>query len=225
MLIAAAALLSGGCANPVGPAWDDTPSQHDLWTKAPEAKRIETLRRELAATCPRADPDEVAAVAGVAVRYGELVRYEYGLFRPVEVNNILIQMHLKRRGLCFQLADDLFCRLRAMQLRTLDLHQGQAAVGHLTEEHNCVVVTDKGKPFRSGMVLDLWRYAGKLRWITVAQDTHDWRERPTLPPPAKLVIVDYAAPPVAMPRATHAMVLSDPDARGDEPCRSGAARQ
>jgi hypothetical protein len=153
------------------------------------------------------------------------VRHEYGLFRPVELNNILIQIGLKRRGLCFQLADDLFCRLRGMDLKTLDLHEGQAAVGDLIEEHNCVVVTDKGKPFHTGMLLDAWRYAGKLRWMSIADDTqHDWKERPVQPPPEKLVQPDYeqvavSKPKSAPPRPQRLAILPEVDGEGTFPCR------
>jgi hypothetical protein len=216
--------IAGGCANPVGPAWDDTIPQHELWTKAPEDFRIDTLRSDLQRVCPKADPEEIAAVAGAAIRFGERVRVEYGLFRPVEINNILIQMGLKRRGLCFQLADDLFCRLRAMELKTLDLHEGQAAVGDLIEEHNCVVVTDKGAPFQSGIVLDAWRYAGKLRWLPLSEDTHDWKERPTKSPAGDLVFPDYAtvaSAPVhaAVQRKSQKPFFPDPDDRGSDPCK------
>jgi hypothetical protein len=132
-------------------------------------------------------------VAAVAVRYGERLREEYGLTRPVEWNNLLIRCGIKKRGLCFELADDLFCRLRAMRLQTLDLHQGRAYVGDLIYEHNCVVVTDRGKPFKTGEVLDLWRYAGKLRWMSVAEDSHPWEKRQTLPPPPELIVDDRPA--------------------------------
>jgi len=215
--------IAGGCANPVGPAWDDTVPQHELWTQAPEDFRIDTLRQDLTRVCPKADPEEVAAVAAAAIRFGERVRVEYGLFRPVEINNILIQMGLKRRGLCFELADDLFCRLRAMELKTLDLHEGQAAVGNVTEEHNCVVVTDKGAAFESGMVLDAWRYAGKLRWLAVTEDSHDWKERPTKPPPAQLVIPDYETAAAQVHAAVHKSAHEDAspnaDNRGMQPCK------
>src|SRR5687768_15166169 len=72
-----------GCSSPTGPAPGDTQAQHDFWTKQPADVREETLREDLARTCPAASPAEVAAVAAVAVRYGERLREEYGLTRPV----------------------------------------------------------------------------------------------------------------------------------------------
>jgi len=167
--------------------------QERFWTTAPEDVRVEALRLEMRQTCPRADAAEVANVAGVTVRYGELLRDEYELTRPPEYNNVAVSLGLKnKRGRCYELADDLYIRLRAMRLKTLQLHRAISKPGHPTDEHNVVVVTDPGRPLETGIVLDLWRYAGKVRFLPVAWDhNHQWRERPiTARPPAELVVDD-----------------------------------
>lgn len=190
------AFSAGGCYSATGPAGADTVEQERFWTAERYDVRIEALRREMLETCPLADPDEVADVAAVAVRYGEVLRDEYDLTRPVEHNNLAIVFGLKnKRGLCFQLADDLYVRLRAMRLATLQLRRAISSEGHPIDEHNVVIVTDLGKPIDAGLVLDLWRYAGKVRFISVAADRgHKWRERPiTAPPPARLVRDDIAS--------------------------------
>lgn len=167
--------------------------QEQFWTTAPEDVRVEALRLEMRQTCPKADPGEVAKVAGVTVRYGELLRDEYELTRPPEYNNVKVALGLKnKRGRCYELADDLYIRLRAMRLETLQLHRAISKPGHPTDEHNVVVLTDPGEPLETGIVLDLWRYAGKVRFLPVAWDHHhEWRERPiTATPPAELVVDD-----------------------------------
>jgi hypothetical protein len=187
-------LCAGGCYPATGPAPGDTAEQEQFWTTQPQDVRIEALRREMLQTCPRADPAEVAAVAGVAVRYGELLRHEYDLTRPPEYNNVAVAWGLKpgKRGRCYELADDLYIRLRAMRLRTLELHRAISKEGHPTDEHNVVVVTDPGEPIETGILLDIWRYAGKIRFIAVAKDHHhQWKERPiTAKPPAELISDD-----------------------------------
>jgi hypothetical protein len=192
----------GGCYPATGPAPGDTAEQERFWTTQPEDVRIEALRREMTETCPLADPAEVEAVAGVAVRYGELVRDEYDLTRPPEYNNVAVALGLKgsKRGRCYELADDLYIRLRAMRLQTLQLHRAIAKEGHLTDEHNVVIVTDVGEPIETGIILDLWRYAGKTRFLAVAKDFHKWKERPiTAPPPAELVEDDITPGAAATP--------------------------
>lgn len=199
VLILALLPLCGGCYSATGPAPGDTDAQHDFWTGASESARVAALRHELTVCCPRADPAEVDAVAGVGIRYGELLADEYGLSRPPEYHNLAVRLGLKPRGLCFELADDLYVRLRAMRLRTLDLHRVQAAAGHPTEEHNCVVVTDRGAAMSTGVVIDLWRYAGKTRFLAVATDHHRWHELQTPPPPDALMVDDAGRPVTAAP--------------------------
>jgi hypothetical protein len=202
LLLALLTLHCGGCYSATGPAPGDTVEQERFWTGQSEDVRIEALRREMTRTCPQADPAEVEAVAGVAVRYAELLRDENDLTRPPEHNNLAIVFGLKnKRGLCFELADDLYIRLRAMRLRTLQLRRAIAKEGHPTDEHNVVVVTDVGKPLASGIVLDAWRYAGKLRFLAVAADHHHkWKERPiTATPPAQLVTDDVTPARAATP--------------------------
>jgi hypothetical protein len=189
------AVLTGGCYSATGPAPGDTVEQERFWTGASVDERIEELTREMLATCPQANPAEVAAVAGTAVRYGELIKEEYQLTRPPEYNNVVVALGLKDKpGRCYELADDLYIRLRAMRLRTLQLHRAISKEGHPTDEHNVVVMTDLGKPIETGMVLDLWRYAGKIRFLPVAEDyNHQWKERPvTAQPPPELVKEDGA---------------------------------
>jgi hypothetical protein len=197
-----AALAGGGCYPASGPAPGDSVAQERFWTGAPEDVRIEALRLEISETCPQAHPAEVAKVAGTVVRYGDLIRDDYQLTRPPEYNNVLIAWGLKDKpGRCYELADDLYIRLRAMRLRTLQLHRAISKEGHPTDEHNVVVVTDIGQPIETGIVLDLWRYAGKVRFLPVAADhNHQWKERPiTATPPAELVKDETTAAGEATP--------------------------
>ena len=180
-VLLAAVLACTGCgvvANPNGPAPGDTDAQEALWVYAAQDARVEALRRDVAGLAPNVNPAEAERLAGAAVRYSEVLADEYHLSRPVELNNILIHLGIRLRGLCYELADDLYVRLRDLNLRTLDLYRGTADKGDLWHEHNCVVVTARGKPFETGIVLDAWRYAGKLRWIKVAEDHHPWQVRP-----------------------------------------------
>jgi hypothetical protein len=104
----------------------------------------------------------------------ELAR-EYGMAGPANFHNFLVNTGLKKRGLCHHWTRDLMQRLAALKLRTFDLHWGAARAGTL-REHNAVVVTAKGAPFASGLVLDGWRSSGRLFSGAVATDRYPWRE-------------------------------------------------
>ena len=95
--------------------------------------------------------------------------------------------------------------MRELPLTTLELRRGIAWKDDLWNEHNCVVVTARGAPFESGVVLDAWRNAGRLRWAPVRMDHYPWRPKP--PPPNEMIA---SIPPPIEPEPNH-------QARGPEP--------
>jgi hypothetical protein len=67
-------------------------------------------------------------------------------------------------------------RLDALKLQTLELHWAEAFSGTLSE-HNVIVVTGRGQPFAQGILLDNWRYSGRLAWGPIRGDLHyQWSE-------------------------------------------------
>jgi hypothetical protein len=130
--------------------------------------------------------DEAAMVASVAVPYAQRLADFYDMKPPVELHNVLVNLGMRPGGLCFQMAECMLAELRELPLTTLELRRGIAWKGDLWNEHNCVVVTAKGEPFESGVVLDAWRNAGHLRWAPVRMDHYPWVPKP---PPAKEMIV------------------------------------
>ena len=149
--------------------------------EAPESQRIAALRDEFIRLDKSVDPNEAEQLAGTAIRYANQMAEQYDLIKPVELNNVLISAGLKRRGLCYQLAEDLLAELRTLHLKTLTLQRCMAWKGDIWNEHNCVVVTAVGQAFEDGIVLDAWRNAGNLRWAPVRLDHYPWVPKP---PPA-----------------------------------------
>jgi hypothetical protein len=94
---------------------------------------------------------------------------------PPSFQNFLVNLGIRKRGLCFQWAEDLLAQLDALKVTTLELHWAEAYAGNW-REHNCVVVTAKGQPFRDGILLDCWRHSGHLFWSAVATDNYPWIE-------------------------------------------------
>lgn len=100
---------------------------------------------------------------------------DYRVVGPPLFHNFLVNIGVRQRGLCFQWARDLFAKLQQIPLRTLELRWGAARAG-TWREHNCVVVTAKGQPFETGIVLDAWRHSGRLFWSPVKTDHYPWIE-------------------------------------------------
>lgn len=139
-------------------------------------QHIDALRNEILALGDpgEIDPGEAAILAQVAVRYGRALARQYRMVRPIEIHNALVNLGLRKRGLCYQTAEDMYVRFRAIELKTLRLHWGVAHRGDLWLEHSSVVVTAKHRPFSEGLVLDAWRHSGRLRWATVGGDRYPW---------------------------------------------------
>ena len=135
----------------------------------------QALMNQITALSPRVRADEAARVAECVYDAASQLRRDYGVVWPPLFNNFLINSGIRKRGLCFQWAEDLLVRLNALKLTTLELHWGEANAG-TWQESNCVVVTAKGQPFNSGIILDCWRHSGHLYWTAVATDKVSWIE-------------------------------------------------
>lgn len=133
------------------------------------------LATQIATLSPGTRPEEASLLAECAYATTRQLRREYGVIWPPLFNNVLINSGIKKRGLCFQWAEDLLIALDALKLTSLELHWGEADAG-TWQENNCVVVTGKGQPFRSGIILDCWRRSGHLYWRRVAVEKVLWVE-------------------------------------------------
>jgi hypothetical protein len=139
-------------------------------------QRVEDLSKELANLEPDSDGREARLVAKTAIRYSAHLAQEYHLVRPPLLHNLLVNLKLKDRGLCYHWAEDLLQRLEELELKNYRLHWAVAYGGSLLREHNSVVITANGDAFEQGMVLDPWRHSGKLFWAPVTKDRYPWKE-------------------------------------------------
>ena len=162
------ALVLAGCAHPR--ASGDAAA--DLRAGAPPAA-ARRLQEQLLALGPTVSEAEAWRAAVCAFETSEELAREYRMVRPPHCHNLLVNLGLKKRGLCYHWAEDLLARLQVLNLETLEWHWGIARAG-TPREHNCVVVTAKGQPFADGLVLDAWRRAGRLYWAPVAADRYPW---------------------------------------------------
>jgi hypothetical protein len=142
-------------------------------------KKVGSLQNDLAALSPQADLFEARKVAETAIGYSKFLAEDYDLVRPAVFHNILIRIGWKQRGLCYHWTEDLIERLQKLDLKTYQFHWGVAHRGSELREHNSVVITAKGQPFDTGMVLDPWRNSGDLYWSMVDTDNYPWRELPS----------------------------------------------
>jgi len=137
---------------------------------AQDEKSIIDLRNALIALSPRTvDPREAALLSETAHRTSRQLAREYGVTGDPAIHNYLINIGVKKRGICADYTHDIGAKLKAFRFKTLVLHWGSAWAKE-SDENNALVVTAKNQPFIEGIVLDGWRRAGRLFWCAVRDD-------------------------------------------------------
>ena len=140
-----------------------------------DSAAAEALASQLAALSPRVNGEEAALLAECAYASVSQLRRQYRMFGTPIFNNFLVHWGIRKRGYCFQWAEDLLVALDALKLTSLELHWGEAHAGDW-RENNCIVVTAKGQPFNHGIILDCWRQLGHLRCGPVLSDADPYVE-------------------------------------------------
>ncbi|MEY2881692.1 MAG: hypothetical protein RLZZ15_4072, partial [Verrucomicrobiota bacterium] len=120
---------------------------------------------------------EAKRIAAVTLATTAALRTQWRPFGPALLNNMLVNMRYRPRGLCYEWTNDLLEPLEALGLVGFELHWGTSFWGDRLKEHNAVVITARGRPFAEGLVLDAWRFGGRLVWVRVRDDgRYPWRE-------------------------------------------------
>jgi hypothetical protein len=119
-----------------------------------------------------AEADQIARMAIDGFRE---LRKEYEMIRPALFHNLLVNMKIKKEGLCWHWARDMIIRLKKLDLKEYDLHWASAREGTI-REHNTVVVSSRGMSLEEGLFLDGWKNSGKPFWMRVKEDKkHPWK--------------------------------------------------
>ncbi len=158
--------LSGCSLTPLS-----TPTSFELSQKI---ERLTHMLEELDITIEQKEAQNLAQSAIFLSR--KLVK-KYELVSPPLWHNTLINMGIKKRGLCYDWAEDLLAFLNKKQYRSLKLHYVGADIdGYF--EHNALAVSAKGKGIEDSIILDAWRDSGNLFFIRLKEDKkYKWRSR------------------------------------------------
>jgi hypothetical protein len=126
------------------------------------------------------DPVEAKRLAHESLRFSRELARRYGVVTSAWVHNFLVNVGIKDRGLCYQWADDLTAHLEGFRFKTLTLYPVGAHIGDYWREHNAIVVVPRHRtiPLSRAILLDPWRYGGRLFFALVEQDRrYRWRIR------------------------------------------------
>ena len=105
---------------------------------------------------------------------------EFQMTSPPQYHNFLVNIGMKEKGLCYHWSDALYLHFMQSDYPSFEFHLAVSNKGEYWSEHNSLVIVGKGKPIESGIVIDPWRYAGKLYFSKLKDDKqYHWIHRPT----------------------------------------------
>jgi hypothetical protein len=132
---------------------------------------IDALATTLKSLGPDVDPEEAERAATIAYTYSLQLREEYNVTDPPIIHNAKVNNGLRERGICVHWAEDIEARLKAENFETLQMHRAIADGNQVRIDHSTAVISARGDGFTQGVVLDPWRYGGRLYWSPTLEDS------------------------------------------------------
>ncbi len=148
-----------------------------LRVMTPKVERnIRELASSILALSPTISRTEAIEVAHDAYVYPMYLAEKWDITWPPMYHNTLRNAGVRDWGLCTDWASAMIDHMRKKHLKSMDLYWAVAYKGDPWREHSTLLVTAKGHPFDSGIILDPWRDSGKLFWIHHLNDpTYAWK--------------------------------------------------
>lgn len=143
------------------------------------ADGVDRLAQSLQALGPSVDPEEAQRAARITYAHTRTLARQYQITDPPLLHNTKVNMGLRPRGLCWHWAEDIERRLQQERFATLELHRAIAnASNPFRLEHSTAIISARGAPMEDGVVVDPWRWGGRLFWAPVAEDSdYAWYPR------------------------------------------------
>ena len=139
--------------------------------------KVITLKKMLLHLGSNVDVYEAENLAKSSVSYSYLLAQKYNAIDSPWLQNTLVNIGLKKRGLCHEWAEDLLHFLVKKEYQSFSFHTVGANIGHLSE-HNALSVSLKGEGIHNSILLDAWRNSGDLYFIKIEEDRkYKWSER------------------------------------------------
>jgi len=139
--------------------------------------KVERLKMLIENLSPSINSKEALDLARGSIYYSLELSQKYEAVSSPWWQNTLVNMGIKKRGLCYEWTEDLLRYLVNKRYKSLEIHTVGANIGHLNE-HNALTVTAIGDSIQRGILLDAWRGSGNLFFIKILDDKkYEWSER------------------------------------------------
>lgn len=144
----------------------------------PPQSKIDRLTSLLASLAPDVPKEESQRLSMDIFRETKQLTEEFKLTSPPLWHNFLVNIGLRKKGLCFQWSDALYTHLNHKGYTHFSFHLVGANIGEYFFEHNALVIIPKGGKIEEGVVIDPWRNSGELYFSKVKDDTaYHWVHR------------------------------------------------
>ncbi|XOB61013.1 hypothetical protein ACMC56_10400 [Campylobacterota bacterium DY0563] len=139
--------------------------------------KIDMLTSEINSLNEYIDKEEAYSLAFDAVTYSKYLAQKYEVVKPALFHNLLINLNIKDRGLCYHYANDLLKYLNTKKYKSFKLIKIVSSLGEYFEHTSLAVTTHRNK-FDESIVLDAWRDSGELYFSKIKDDKkYDWELR------------------------------------------------
>ena len=145
----------------------------------PTDAQVNALAASIAALGDQVDPEEASRAAQISYYYPLQLAKEYGITDTPLAHNRKVNRGERPRGLCWQWAEDLQARLNSENFQTLEVHRAIAnGLNPILISHSTSLISAKGDGMYDAIVVDPWRYGGKLFWSKTLEDKrYNWYPR------------------------------------------------
>jgi len=158
--------------------------RYERWQYLIDARKEFSYALDLKKALQGLHPDDVPARDAIQKEADQLAssiiktflqhKVEWHMVQPPLLQNILINMGVSDKGLCYQWAEAFMGVLRPLALHHFDMHWIVARQNKLLE-HNAVSVTAMGDDWQNGLIIDGWRKSGRAFWRPVKGDDYPWK--------------------------------------------------
>jgi len=108
----------------------------------------------------------------------EALTKEFELTSPPLWHNFLVNVGVRKKGLCFHWSDALYNHFKKQNYPKFSFHLVGANIGGYFTEHNALVVLSKDGKIEDGILIDPWRDSGNLFFKKVKEDEkYHWLHR------------------------------------------------
>jgi hypothetical protein len=123
------------------------------------------------------DRKEAKDLAKSSIDYSFKLSKSYNVVSSPWLQNALVNVGIKERGLCYEWAEDLLYFLVKKDYKTFTFHTVTANEKYMNQ-HNALSVSKKGESIEHSIILDAWRNSGRLYFMDLKEDSkYKWKER------------------------------------------------